>query len=402
MALARVATKTSRRRLLRRSLDLALYGLIFQLLPLRRAWGASLKPMKLADFWEKVQKDGATEVGVTEFSRNAKPVKLGRFVSWKGTDSGAFLVNPFGGYTKIDLPTAVHSFNPHPVNKNWVWAVPGLGPKSVLFDIKTGQLIDEIEIPGLSFYGHGQILQENGGEVAFMTMYEGATPSKGMIVKYDLTKKKVIDILKTEQDSFHEIVYNPATRSFYVAGRNSKNAIFYEVSVQKPAVLQAFDCPERAEFRHLEMLKNGDIFLLGYGDADEKYPHNVASIARFDAKAKKIRVMPVAEKDAEEFIGEALNAVLDDSQTTAFVANPYNGSDYEVDLSKMTLTKTHKFMLLKSFRKLSGQYVSMAVAKDRAHSSYFVGENFWRLKSKEIHVDSRPSGFGSHMAKITV
>jgi hypothetical protein len=401
MAPVRAGIKSERRKFLRDSIGLIVATSFCDFNFLSNAIANDKQALSLKEFWQKCEEQKVKEVGLTHFAHDIKLQKFQRHQLWRGSDGFAFLVSPKGDFAKFELPIPAHSFQIHPQKKNLAWAIPGFDKKSLLIDVREGKVVDTIEVPGLSFYGHGIILPEGDGNHLFMTMY-GDGVDQGKLVQFDLKSKKVIKILETKQDSFHELKYVASRKSFYIAGKNSKSACFYEVGAEDLSLRKSIPCPKRFEFRHLEVLNDGRVLLAGYGDSSEPYPFNMAPIVMLDVEKEKMTPLEIDEATAGKFSGEALNCILNDLQSEAFVSNPYQGIVYQVETEKMTLKQIHQGTLVKSFRKIDGKYVSMAVAKGLTHASFFISDSIGSMATGEVMVDSKPSAFGSHLYKVSV
>lgn len=339
---------------------------------------------------------GIKEIGITYHAMNLACKTIQNHGICRGTSGSIYFFDDLGNYSMLDTAIPAHSFNQHPSSKNLVWIIPNFESKSVLFDLNTCQVVDEFEFHNLYFYGHGLIFENN---IAIATMASPQNLDRGIIIKFDMKTKKILQTLDIEDTSYHEIIYSKERKTLIASGRKSKRAQIFEISLPELKVVNDYSFHERYEFRHITFLNDGRLFLAGHGAKSLPYPYNVAPIGALDLNTSKFQVVAVDPKDTLKFSGEMLNFIFDDNQKYAYAINPYQETIFKVNLRSMKIEKTFA-LPIKAVAKISKTYVSSSTSFNRSYFS--ISNSIENFMEKISVVHNSPSGFGSHLYKITI
>lgn len=314
----------------------------------------------------------------------------------RGTDGSIFLFDHLGNYSTIPLSIPAHSFIQHPVKKNLIWIIPSFDKKSVLFDLNTFKIVDEIEFPGFYFYGHGLVLKDG---TFLATMTHPYDFGKGLIITFDPITKKIEKKLEIDGTHYHEIIYSPKGDTLFAAVRSNNCGGVHEISLPELKVINDFPLNNRYKLNHLTFLKNGKIFFGGAAKPEMKYPFSLVPFGTLDPLKNEFKIFNISPEDMKYFSGEVLNFVFNDDQTHVYAINPEMGSMYVTKLSDMSVEQGFP-VPFKAILQIDNAYV--ATSANPQNSNLFINMDLHSKNLNRIPVSYRPSGFGSHSTNIKI
>lgn len=337
----------------------------------------------------------SSELGLTYYAQELTCKSEDNHFICHGKNEKILALNEFGESFEIDLPLPGHSYLQWPLSKNLVWAIPAFHKSSALLDLNTGSIQDFIHSEDYFFYGHGII--DSSEKFAYATMAQVDDPNKGIIGKFDLESRKMISHFFLQGASYHDLMLSPDQKSLIVAGKKSKEASVFVISLTDFTLTSSVTSPERFEFRHIKKISD-DVFLMtGKSQEGAISSKSICPIALYELEANSLKIL--AFSDSDNYEGEGLNVIIEDDNNLIHVINPYKGDCYQVDMQSFTMKKK-VHLPIKGVQKIGRAL--LATSNDIHHSVIFKGETMNDLPQKSFTQSELDSGFGSHIVKISI
>lgn len=339
---------------------------------------------------------GVNEIGMTEhfFDFNCEREQVEMIC--RGTDGSLFLVDDLGNYATIRIPIHAHSFMQHDLKKNLIWLIPNHAPKSLIFDLDSLKIVDEIEFPDAYFYGHGLILKDG---TFLATMKRPYDFGKGFIIKFDPLTKKIEKKLEGGNIFYHDAIYSPKGDTVFASVRQNDIGHIHEISLSDLQVINDYSLNSRYDIRHLELLKNGNVFFSGACNPGLGYPFNIGTFGILAPKKKEFKISEISQEKSKDFEGEVINFMFNEEQTYAYTPSPEKGKIFVVNLNTMAIEEIIHAPI-KAIAKIAGKYIG--ASSSQKFSKLFINKDIHDLRFNISTVTERKSAFTSHMANIKI